>query len=87
MLSTDKPGQLAERERIVREWALSGAVSDVRESEGDEERSAEGGMGAALAARLVGVLESVERLPVLAPAPDAPAHQPAALHHLTKRIR
>ncbi|CAH0714365.1 unnamed protein product, partial [Brenthis ino] len=65
----DAPGQLAERERIVRTWARPEAA------------------GAALAARLVGVLESVERLPVLTPAPDAPAHQPAALHHLTKRIR
>ncbi|XP_069356468.1 E3 ubiquitin-protein ligase Ufd4 isoform X1 [Maniola hyperantus] len=85
--ANDKPGQLAERERIVREWALSGSAAiESKETEGDEEKST-GGTGAALAARLVGVLESVERLPVLAPAPDAPAHQPAALHHLTKRIR
>lgn len=44
--------------------------------------------GAGVAARLVAVLESVERLPVLAPAGDAPppAHH-AMLHHLTKRIR
>ena len=69
---TDAAGQLAERERVLREWARS---------------AEEGGAGAALAARLVAVLESVERLPVLAPAPDAPAHQPASLHHLTKRIR
>ncbi|XP_050346752.1 E3 ubiquitin-protein ligase HECTD1 isoform X1 [Nymphalis io] len=72
----DKPGQLSERERIVRSWVWSGA-------EGGEG----GAVGAALAARLVSVLESVERLPVLTPAPDAPPHQPAALHHLTKRIR
>ncbi|XP_039751327.1 E3 ubiquitin-protein ligase Ufd4 isoform X4 [Pararge aegeria] len=84
----DKPGQLAERERIVREWALPGSSThEGKEAlEGDEENGT-GGTGAALATRLVGVLESVERLPILAPSPDAPAHQPAALHHLTKRIR
>ncbi|XP_047984096.1 E3 ubiquitin-protein ligase Ufd4 [Leguminivora glycinivorella] len=43
--------------------------------------------GCALAARLVGVLESVERLPVHAPAGDAPPPPSTALHHLTKRIR
>ncbi|XP_072939169.1 E3 ubiquitin-protein ligase Ufd4 isoform X2 [Epargyreus clarus] len=42
---------------------------------------------AAVAARLVGVLESVERLPVLAPASDAPAPPAGSLHQLTKRIR
>ncbi|RVE51966.1 hypothetical protein evm_003432 [Chilo suppressalis] len=69
----DAPGQASERERIVRTWVCSG----------------EGKAGGTVAARLVGVLESVERLPVLAPpgdaAPPAPAH--GALHHLTKRIR
>ncbi|XP_045495051.1 E3 ubiquitin-protein ligase HECTD1 isoform X4 [Colias croceus] len=65
----DAPGQLLERERIIREWLM------------------EGDTGATVASRLVAVLESVERLPVLAPAPDAPPTHPAALHHLTKRIR
>ncbi|XP_061382939.1 E3 ubiquitin-protein ligase Ufd4 isoform X3 [Danaus plexippus] len=69
----DKPGQLSDREGVVRCWAWSG--------------NPEGSCGAALAGRLVAVLESVERLPVLAPAPDAPPHQPPTLHHLTKRIR
>ncbi|XP_041988693.1 E3 ubiquitin-protein ligase Ufd4 isoform X4 [Aricia agestis] len=46
----------------------------------------EGRVGTALAARLVGVLESAERLPVVAPAADAP-HAPQALHHLTRRLR
>ncbi|XP_049867951.1 E3 ubiquitin-protein ligase Ufd4 isoform X3 [Pectinophora gossypiella] len=46
-----------------------------------------GAAGAALAARLVAVLESVERLAVHAPASDAPPPQAGALHHLTKRIR
>ncbi|CAG9785575.1 unnamed protein product [Diatraea saccharalis] len=67
----DGPGQGGERERIVRAWLCEG----------------EGGAGAALAARLVGVLESVERLPVLAPPGDAPPPAHGALHHLTKRIR
>ncbi|CAK1540512.1 unnamed protein product [Leptosia nina] len=65
----DSPGQLAERERIIREWLMEGET------------------GGTVASRLVAVLESVERLPVLAPAPDAPPAHPAALHHLTKRIR
>ncbi|XP_068632880.1 E3 ubiquitin-protein ligase Ufd4 isoform X2 [Battus philenor] len=67
----DLSGQVSERERIVREWVTS----------------AECRAGAALAARLVGVLESVERLPVLAPAADAPTPAAGSLHHLAKRIR
>ncbi|XP_047508837.1 E3 ubiquitin-protein ligase HECTD1 isoform X4 [Pieris napi] len=47
----------------------------------------EGETGATVASRLVAVLESVERLPVLAPVLDAPTTHPSALHHLTKRIR
>lgn len=44
--------------------------------------------GGAVAARLVAVLESVERLPVVTPAGDAPPPAPSAsLHLLTKRIR
>lgn len=44
--------------------------------------------GGAVAARLVAVLESVERLPVITPAGDTPPPAPAAsLHLLTKRIR
>ncbi|KAJ0175593.1 hypothetical protein K1T71_008752 [Dendrolimus kikuchii] len=66
----DGPGQVCEREAIVREWMCRG----------------EGRAGAAVAARLVAVLESVERLPVLAPPGDAPAPS-STLHHLTKRIR
>lgn len=66
----DGPGHLSERSRVVSAWMCR----------------ASGAAGAALAERLVAVLESVERLPVLAPhdAPPAPA---SALHHLTKRIR
>lgn len=60
-----------ERERVLREWLTRDDCS----------------AGAALAARLVSVLESVERLPVLAPAADAPAPAAGSLHHLAKRIR
>ncbi|XP_060803615.1 E3 ubiquitin-protein ligase HECTD1 [Amyelois transitella] len=68
----DAPGQASERERVVREWVSSDS----------------GRAGATLASRLVGVLESVERLPVLAPPGDAPPPTSAAsLHHLAKRIR
>ncbi|GBP81615.1 E3 ubiquitin-protein ligase Ufd4 [Eumeta japonica] len=66
----DAPGQLAERERLVREWV---------EGSG-------GAAGCALATQLVGVLESVERLPVLALSGDTPAAH-HSLHHLTKRVR
>ncbi|XP_075974735.1 ubiquitin fusion-degradation 4-like isoform X4 [Anticarsia gemmatalis] len=45
------------------------------------------GAGGVLAARLVAVLESVERLPVHAPSGDAPPPAAGTLHHLTKRIR
>ncbi|XP_013177652.1 PREDICTED: E3 ubiquitin-protein ligase HECTD1 isoform X2 [Papilio xuthus] len=69
--SNDTPGQQLERERVLREWLTRDECAT----------------GAALAARLVGVLESVERLPVLAPATDAPAPAAGSLHHLAKRIR
>lgn len=49
--------------------------------------SRSGGAGGVLAARLVAVLESVERLPVHAPGGDAPPPSAGTLHHLTKRIR
>ncbi|KAI5638854.1 HECT-domain (ubiquitin-transferase) domain-containing protein [Phthorimaea operculella] len=68
--TNDVPGQLAEREAIVRAW-----VSNSVEA------------GAALASRLVAVLESVERLCVHLASADAPPPQAQALHHLTKRIR
>ncbi|KAL0831252.1 hypothetical protein ABMA28_002100 [Loxostege sticticalis] len=67
----DVQGQANERERIVRTWVSDNA----------------GRAGGVLAARLVGVLESVERLPVLAPHGDAPPPAQGTLHHLTKRIR
>ncbi|XP_045534759.1 E3 ubiquitin-protein ligase HECTD1 isoform X2 [Papilio machaon] len=67
----DTPGQQLERERVLREWLTRNECA----------------AGAALAARLVGVLESVERLPVLAPATDVPAPAAGSLHHLAKRIR
>ncbi|XP_073949307.1 LOW QUALITY PROTEIN: ubiquitin fusion-degradation 4-like [Choristoneura fumiferana] len=63
--------QTRARERVIREWVSR-----------DESL-----VGLALATRLVGVLESVERLPVHAPAGDVPPPPTTALHHLTKRIR
>lgn len=69
--NSDVQGQANERERIVRTWVSDNA----------------GRAGGVLAARLVGVLESVERLPVLAPHGDAPPPAQGTLHHLTKRIR
>lgn len=69
--SNDSTGQAALRESIVREWI-----------------SREGGrVGEVVVNKIVGVLESVERLPILAPAGDAPPPPAGTLHHLTKRIR
>lgn len=68
---TDASGQAAQRERIVREWVTRESCRS----------------GAVLAARLVSVLESVERLAVLAGAGEAPPPAAGTLHHLTKRIR
>ncbi|XP_026733333.1 E3 ubiquitin-protein ligase Ufd4 isoform X4 [Trichoplusia ni] len=71
--ANDSPGQAGERARLVRAWvSRSGGA---------------GGAGGVLAARLVAVLESVERLPVHAPGGDAPPPSAGTLHHLTKRIR
>ncbi|KAJ8721521.1 hypothetical protein PYW07_002296 [Mythimna separata] len=69
--ANDQPGQAAARARLVRAWMARRG----------------GAAGGVLAARLVAVLESVERLPVLAPAGDAPPPSAGTLHHLTKRIR
>ncbi|KAJ8730811.1 hypothetical protein PYW08_002224 [Mythimna loreyi] len=69
--ANDQPGQAAVRARLVREWVSRRG----------------GAAGGVLAARLVAVLESVERLPVHAPAGDAPPPSAGTLHHLTKRIR
>lgn len=66
----DAPGQAAARARLVREWVARRG----------------GAAGGVLAARLVAVLESVERLPVHAPH-DAPPPSTGTLHTLTKRIR
>ncbi|KAJ2942645.1 hypothetical protein O0L34_g2114 [Tuta absoluta] len=68
--TNDVPGQLAERESIVRAWVSTSVEA-----------------GAALASRLVAVLESVERLCVHLALADATPPQAQALHHLTKRIR
>ncbi|KAH9632321.1 hypothetical protein HF086_010246 [Spodoptera exigua] len=67
----DAPGQAAARARLVRSWMGRRG----------------GAAGGVLAARLVAVLESVERLPVHAPHGDAPPPSAGTLHHLTKRIR
>ncbi|XP_028176150.1 E3 ubiquitin-protein ligase HECTD1 isoform X2 [Ostrinia furnacalis] len=72
---------------------LSPQPNDVPGQASERERivrawvSGQAGAGGVLAARLVGVLESVERLPVLAPHGDAPPPAQGTLHHLTKRIR
>ncbi|XP_050562022.1 E3 ubiquitin-protein ligase Ufd4 isoform X2 [Spodoptera frugiperda] len=68
--ANDAPGQAAARARLVREWVARRG----------------GAAGGVLAARLVAVLESVERLPVHAPH-DAPPPSTGTLHTLTKRIR
>lgn len=70
-MCSDGPGQAGERARIVRSWVSRSGC----------------GAGGVLAARLVAVLESVERLPVHAPLGDAPPPSAGTLHHLTKRIR
>lgn len=82
---TDAPGQAQERERIVRAWVSAGA--EKADAVGEDGLAGVGRAGGVLAARLVGVLESVERLPVLAPHGDAPPPAQGTLHHLTKRIR
>ncbi|XP_047019046.1 E3 ubiquitin-protein ligase Ufd4 isoform X3 [Helicoverpa zea] len=69
--ANDAPGQAAARARLVRAWVSRRG----------------GAAGGVLARRLVAVLESVERLPVLAPHGDAPPPAAGTLHHLTKRIR
>lgn len=73
IIVSDAPGQVNERERIVREWVSSESCRS----------------GAVLVERLVSVLESVERLVVLAAAGagDVPPPTAGTLHHLTKRIR
>ncbi|XP_026315369.1 E3 ubiquitin-protein ligase Ufd4 isoform X2 [Hyposmocoma kahamanoa] len=71
--ANDAPGQVNERERIVRDWVSRESCRS----------------GAIMVERLVSVLESVERLAVLAAAGAGDVPPPAAgtLHHLTKRIR
>ncbi|XP_063893453.1 E3 ubiquitin-protein ligase Ufd4 isoform X5 [Helicoverpa armigera] len=69
--ANDAPGQAVARARLVRAWVSRRG----------------GAAGGVLARRLVAVLESVERLPVLAPHGDAPPPAAGTLHHLTKRIR
>nr|XP_049696410.1 E3 ubiquitin-protein ligase Ufd4 isoform X6 [Helicoverpa armigera] len=69
--ANDAPGQALARARLVRAWVSRRG----------------GAAGGVLARRLVAVLESVERLPVLAPHGDAPPPAAGTLHHLTKRIR